>query len=115
MAAQPTKLFKKLPSKTASESPSLFAKKRLQRGVNWTDINWENFLLLLAASIRENIGVGIFSASGGRGICLKLYRGKKLPDVEYADTAEEFDELVAGVLANLGEIEEGVEEADAAD
>lgn len=115
MAAQPTKLFKKQPSKSASEAPSLFAKKRMQRGVNWTDINWEAFLLLLSACVRDNIGVGIFSASGGRGICLKLYRGKKLPDVEYADTAEEFDELVQGVLDNLGELEEGLEEADAAD
>jgi hypothetical protein len=83
--------------------------------VNWTDVNYDNFVMLLSACVRENIGIGIYSASGGRGICLKLYTGKKQPDVEYAGTAEEFDDLVAGVLDSLGETVDDLGEEEAAD
>jgi hypothetical protein len=115
MAARPTKLFSKTKTKTSEQSASLFTKRTRQRGVVWTDINWENFLLLLGVCVRENIGVGIYSASGGRGICFKLYRGGKVPDQEYADTAEEFDEMILGVLDNLGEVVDDSAEEEVAD
>jgi hypothetical protein len=115
MATQPTKLFAKAKPKTQEQTMSLFKKRQAQRGVNFTDVSMANLVLFLTACVRENIGIGIYSASGGRGVCLKLYTGKKQPDTEYASTAEEFDELISNVLETLGELADDSEEADAAD
>lgn len=115
MAAQPVKLFAKSKPKPQEQTHSLFRKRQAQRGVNWADVDFSAFVQFLSVCVRENIGIGIYSASGGRGICLKLYTGKKMPDVEYAGTAEEFDELVAGVLDALGETADDLGEEEAAD
>lgn len=115
MAQPPAKLFAKPKPKEQAAATTLFRKRQRQHGVVWSDINWEKWLCMLQVCMREGIGIGVYPASGGRGICLKLYTGKKLPDTEYASTAEEFDELVIGVLESLGEVVEDEGEADVAD
>lgn len=115
MAIPPNKKLLKPVPKSNGESMSLFKKRQQQRGVVWADVSWQHFMSLLHVCVREGIGLGIYPAAGGRGICIKLYTGKKTPDTEYASTAEEFDELVISVLDSLGELEEGVPEGDVAD
>lgn len=115
MAAQPTKLFQKKKPPTHSEEVSIFGKRQKARGVVWTDVDMALLCQLFQHCIAENIGIGLYSASGGRGVCFKLYRGKKLPDQEFANTAEEMSELIAAVLENLGETIDDSEEADTAD
>lgn len=115
MAQPPAKLFPKAKPKEQAATQTLFRKRQRQTGVVWSDVDWPRWLCLLQVCLRENIGIGIYPASGGRGVCLKLYTGKKVPDTEYASTAEEFDELVLGVLESLGEVIEDEGEADVAD
>jgi len=115
MAQPPNKKLMKPTPPTHPAAVSLFKKRQQQRGVVWTDVSWQHFMSMLQVCVREGIGLGIYPAAGGRGICLKLYTGKKMPDTEYASTAEEFDELVVSVLESLGELEEDVPERDVAD
>ena len=93
---------------THQQQVSIFKKRQTQVGMDWQNVNWVLWMQLLSICITENIGVGIYSASGGRGICLKLYTGKKNPDVEYAGSAEELNELLDGAIDNLGyKLEDG--------
>lgn len=101
MASSNGKLFSPKKRNGSPEDVSFFKRRQAARGVDWHNVNWEVVMQVLAICIQENIGVGFYSASGGRGVCIKLYTGKKMPDTEYASTAEEVDELMASVLESL--------------
>lgn len=98
-----------------AEDVSFFRKRQVARGVVWTDVEWALLAQVLTLCIQENIGVGFYSASGGRGVCFKLYAGKRLPDTEYANTAEEMNELLDGVLEKMGYKADDGSRVDAAD
>lgn len=102
MSGKSGKLLTPYKSSGAVEHESLFRKRQQAVGIAWTDVDWVLWLKMLAACTAEGIGVGIYPASGGRGICLKLYRGRKMPDTEYANTSEELNFLLAGVVEGLG-------------
>ena len=114
--ARPTATFKKgQPRDTMPQAISFFKKRQTAVGFDFQNVNWELMMQLLHNCITENIGVGFFSASGGRGVCFKLYSGKKLPDTEYANTAEQLNDLIEGVLDNMGVLAEEGSMPDAAD
>lgn len=109
-------LFKPQPRRGGSPQDISFFRKRQQAvGFDFQNVQWELLLQLLAICIRENIGVGFYSASGGRGVCFKLYTGGKIPETEYANTAEELNEIIDGVLENMGYLSEEASRGDAAD
>lgn len=108
MVATGKGLFAQKKPKTHQEQVSIFKKRQQAIGIDWQNVNWDLWMQLLSICTTEGIGIGVYSASGGRGICLKLYVGKKLPDIEYANTAEEVNELLDGVIDNLGyKLEDG--------
>lgn len=115
MAAPQGKLFTPRKRNGSPEDVSFFKRRAAARGVVWSDVDWSLLSQVLQLCITENIGVGFFSASGGRGVCMKLYAGKKLPDTEYANTAEELSELLDGVLEKLDYKQEDGSRAEAAD
>jgi hypothetical protein len=96
------KMLKAFKPSGVHEHESFFRKRQQAVGIAWTAVNMTNMMLLYAACIEQGIGVGMYPASGGRGVCIKLYVGRKLPETEYANTAEELDYLVEGVLVKLG-------------
>lgn len=109
------KLLKAMRPSGAAEHESFFRKRKQSVGIIWTDVNMHNLMLLYSACISDGIGIGMYPASGGRGVCFKLYVGRKTPDTEYANTAEELDYLVEGVLLKLGVLGADEEEAAADD
>lgn len=107
------KLFSPKKRNGSPEDHSFFKRRQQARGVDWQNVNWDVFMQVMGICISENIGLGFYSASGGRGVCIKLYTGKKLPDTEYASTAEEVNELMSSVLESLEyKLEDGSAAAD---
>jgi hypothetical protein len=114
--AKPTQLFRKPPARNgSSEDVGFFFRRKAAVGFDFQNVKWELMMQLLHNCIQENVGVGFYSASGGRGVCFKLYTGKKLPETEYANTAEEMNDLIEGVLERMGVLAEEAAMPDSAD
>lgn len=102
MAPTNRKTFSSTKKPSNAEVISVFKRRQAARGVVWSDVDMALLMQTIQLCIAENIGVGFYSASGGRGVCFKLYTGGKTPETEYASTADEMNELLDGVLDSLG-------------
>lgn len=110
-----SKVFGRRQTPTHTQAVSIFRKRQESRGVVWSDVDLAGLMQMMALCIAEDVAVMISSASGGRGVCLKLYRGRGVPDTEYASTAEELNELIAQVVDALDDSQEDGSRSDAAD
>jgi len=109
------KVFSKPGKPTHAQAVSIFRKRKEARGVVWSDVDLAGLMQMFALCISEDVAVMISSAAGGRGVCLKLYRGRGVPDTEYANTAEELNALIEQVIEALDDLQEDGSISDAAD
>lgn len=115
MAVGNAKLFQEKKRGGAPEDVSLFQRKRALLWFDWQNVDTSLLLQTLGVCNMESIGVGFYPASGGRGVCFKLYRGRKNPDIIYVNSAEELNEALDGLLERLDYKSEDGARAEAAD
>lgn len=103
---------KQFPSKrggkvSADQAMSIWKRRKDSTGVDWKNVSATTLRAALQCIIASEAALTISAAQGGRGVMLKLWLGGQ-PSKEYANTAEEVNELLEDVIAELGSSSEDV-------
>lgn len=85
------------------EAMRVFNRRKNSTGFGWGQIDAALLFAALASALENDIAVMFSRAAGGRGVCLRLMRGKAVPpEVEYAFDSEELNGLLELVVEAYG-------------
>lgn len=79
-------------------------------GFDWTAVSEVELLGALTAALNAGVAIMFSAASGGKGVCLKIFDGDQKA-VEYAGVPEELDNMLGQVIDHYGSGSEDTREA----
>lgn len=92
-----------IPKATVQEQMSAFRRKRDALVFGWANVDPALMYAAMASAIECDIAIMFSRAAGGRGVCIRLLKGKNVPsEVEYAMDAEELNGWLEAIVDAYG-------------
>lgn len=100
--AQPKKAFS-VPKETMTTQMAFAAHRRQQMGFGWHRVDPALMYAAIACCIDSGYALMLSGASGGRGVCIKILKGRNAePETEYANNAEELHKWLEAIVDTYG-------------
>jgi hypothetical protein len=94
---------------------AIFKRRSESIGFSWAGVDAKLFRAAMQGALLNNVAVMFSAASGGRGVCVRLMKGKDDREVDYAQDAEDLNVLLHSMAVGFQTGSEDLIEVMAAD
>lgn len=102
-----SKKVMQVPKMTLVEQKQAFKRQSAALGFDWARVDPALMFGACASALEHDVAVMLSRAAGGRGVCIRLMKGRTVPaEVEYAFDAEELNGWLEAIVNTYGSTSE---------
>jgi len=95
---------------TAIEKREVFARRSMATGFDWKNVNSVSLKAAISSANQMGVAIMFAAASGGRGVCVKVYQDRQ-PDIDYAADPHELEQLLDAIIDAFSSGSEDIRES----